>query len=233
MTMRQNIKQNFIAYALLIGLFVCGFVFIVTPVMAQDITNAELKTSIENLNKNTGNDTANWIVAIITILSTLAVAAIGWLVTFIIRRQDKKDDISHKIGALETHTGYFKESIARVESTFDNSIEKVENSVKEGIENNNKIFTERFEMFQNESTTQRKEQFNDFKKDIETGFEKIQGNIKDVESRITKIETWKTREIIATLNQDIMGNNSPLVLRETGKKYLQESGGEEYLKKTF
>lgn len=48
--MRSNIKNNYITYVLLTGLFVCGFVLIATPVMAQDVTNAELKTSIENLN---------------------------------------------------------------------------------------------------------------------------------------------------------------------------------------
>ena len=65
-------------------------------------------------------------------------------------------------------------------------------------------------------------------------FEPFKEDIKDVKGRITKIEDWKTRQILPTLNQqDIMGNDSPLVLRDKGKKYLQESGGEEYLKKHF
>ena len=45
--MRQNISNNYRSYVLLAGLLVCGFVLVATPVMAQDITNAELKTSIE------------------------------------------------------------------------------------------------------------------------------------------------------------------------------------------
>ena len=45
--MRSNIKNNYITYVLLTGLFVCGFVLIATPVMAQEVSNAELKTSIE------------------------------------------------------------------------------------------------------------------------------------------------------------------------------------------
>lgn len=45
--MPQNIKHNWIAYALLTGLLVCGFVvFMATPVMAQEITNAELRAEL-------------------------------------------------------------------------------------------------------------------------------------------------------------------------------------------
>lgn len=53
--MRQNINNNHITYALLIGLLVCGFVvFIATPVVAQDVTNAELRAELkEIINSNT------------------------------------------------------------------------------------------------------------------------------------------------------------------------------------
>ena len=72
--MRQHINNNWIASVLLTGLFVCGVVFVATPVMAQDITNNQLKESLEQ-----SITTIHWIVGIIT---ALFVAFLSILITF-------------------------------------------------------------------------------------------------------------------------------------------------------
>ena len=79
--MRQNTKQNYIAYALLTGLLVCGFLFFATPVMAQEITNAELKESIDTLkNKESGFSTAEILITIIGVIGVAIIAGVGFLI---------------------------------------------------------------------------------------------------------------------------------------------------------
>lgn len=76
--MRQNIKHNYIQYALLAELLVCSAVFFATPVMAQevrDITNQQLKESIDNLNnKEDAFGTTEIITTIIGLLIVMGVA---------------------------------------------------------------------------------------------------------------------------------------------------------------
>lgn len=58
-------QQKHILYILLAGLLVCGFLFVTTPVTAQETTNLQLKELKESIDKNTARlDFLFWFVVI-------------------------------------------------------------------------------------------------------------------------------------------------------------------------
>ena len=103
--MRQHINNNWIAYILLAGLLVCGVVFVATPVMAQDITNAELKASIDNLKG--GIETNRWIIIIVMGLISLGFAGFMFMGNFVFQ-------IWGKLKSVITDTEWIKKRIDSV-----------------------------------------------------------------------------------------------------------------------
>ena len=76
--MRQNIKQNYIAYALLAGLFVYGLLFIATPIMAQEVSN-ETQIILNKIDSLNNQNTVGIVEIVSIVVGGLIIAGIGFL----------------------------------------------------------------------------------------------------------------------------------------------------------
>ena len=100
--MRQNITHNYITYALLTGLLVCGFVFVATPVMAQETAAITQNANILGID-----------VGYVTLVIVLAVG--GALGTTLFRMNGR---ISKIEGILELFKDYFADKAISIKNLF-------------------------------------------------------------------------------------------------------------------